>query len=617
MQNSHLKNSLIAAGIAVFAGVVTLGANVAFGVTNPAQAPAAAGLIGPTFSGLDVRGNIQNTSDDDTYDNTKPNYSAVPGAVRIIDDLFVRKSIWADDDLYATNITANGGSITSSGPLNARMTIVNPSVSGPIGNLNTPVTIDDDLEVWGSIFNSTTSNDGVVKINDDLTVTGATTVKDNGTVGTDAPVLSVHVDDQAPYLASFFNDTYSKTDAVFDYFAWNSGIFTMGTRLAKDFQLYTGGYSNTRLTIKGDTGNVGIGTTTPSTKLDVNGAIKATSLTLTGLGGAGTIIANASGVLSVGAAASSSLWTASGNNIYNANTGNVGIGTNNPSVGKVVSVSNVGNSPYLPSFTATTPGGAKTQKAAYSFYSTFDDGAATTDTSARRTADITAGFNGGAWGKEFLSFNVGGGSDASPVPTEKIRIQSDGKVGIGTTTPKSKLDIKGSDLVTGSLSGLTTPGLLSLNSLPYLLGGFLVQDSLNMDPNHIDAFGGKTLYINGKSEGNVSIGPDAGTNNNLQVNGKIYSTSGFGTYKVLSASKQSGVVPAADAGAGKVLAVSKSCGGLQLISCGVSGTGQLYGKDMIINKIAPSGDTCYAIGTTVDTGTSTLSVYATCWDSNN
>lgn len=67
MKNSHLKNSLIAAGIAVFAGVVTLGANVAISATTPTQTPAAAGLVGPTFSTatiggiLNVAGLIQNT----------------------------------------------------------------------------------------------------------------------------------------------------------------------------------------------------------------------------------------------------------------------------------------------------------------------------------------------------------------------------------------------------------------------------------------------------------------------------------------------------------------------------------------------------------------------------
>jgi hypothetical protein len=491
MQNSNLKNSLIAAGIAVFAGVVTLGANVAFSGTTPSQTPAAAGLIAPTFSGLDVNGDADingdltvSSSSEIILSNpvTDVSLSAVNGALKILGDTVISHILTVNAAIDAQSYITN----TKTQHLTLKA-----------GNI--------DLE-------------GITELIGDLSVIGK-------------------------------------------------------ANISKD--------------------------------LSVSGSIKATSLS----GAGGAVVADANGLLSVGAAASS-LWTASGNNIYNANTGNVGIGTNNPSVGKVVSVSTVGTASS--NYVATTPGAAQSEKSGYSLYSTFDG---VNDTAPRRTADIIAGFSGGAWGKEFLSLNVGSGgaNDTAKVTSEKMRIQSDGKVGIGTTAPKSRLDIKGSDLVTGNLSGLTTPGLLSLNSLPYLLGGFLVQDSLNMDPSHIDAFGGKTLYINGKSEGNVSIGPDAGTNNNLQVNGKIYSTGGFGTYKTLSAS-----ISTANAGAGQVLTVNKPCGSLQLISCGVIGTGTLAGKDMIINKIVPSGNTCYAVGTTTDAGgKSTLSVSATCWDSNN
>jgi hypothetical protein len=61
-------------------------------------------------------------------------------------------------------------------------------------------------------------------------------------------------------------------------------------------------------------GNVGIGTTNPGYKLDVAGTINATNILING-----SIIS-----------ASSSQWITSGTNIYNNNTGNVGIGTTAP-----------------------------------------------------------------------------------------------------------------------------------------------------------------------------------------------------------------------------------------------------------------------------------------------
>jgi len=74
-------------------------------------------------------------------------------------------------------------------------------------------------------------------------------------------------------------------------------------------------------------GNIGVGTTTPSQKLEVSGNLKTGGFIMTGGAGAGKVLtSDASGQ----AAWTDSQWTTSGNNIYKLN-GNVGIGTYNPS----------------------------------------------------------------------------------------------------------------------------------------------------------------------------------------------------------------------------------------------------------------------------------------------
>jgi hypothetical protein len=72
-------------------------------------------------------------------------------------------------------------------------------------------------------------------------------------------------------------------------------------------------------------------------------------------------------------------------------------------------------------------GAAQGEKSDVCFFGTFTG---TGDNGIRRAADITGGFDGGAWGSEVLQFRVGTGAsnDARALPTERMRIDGGGNV---------------------------------------------------------------------------------------------------------------------------------------------------------------------------------------------
>lgn len=192
MKNSRLKNSLIAASIAVLAGVLVFSVNAAIG-DAPGYNPPGGG-VSPTFNDVTAMGNVQIAGSTALYGdflalgdtNRVDGDLEVDGTLEVLEPLVVSgfygittgspsdiDPVKIDDDLDVTGALSNGGagwpplSIDDSvvvesyfevrGQLRATADFVNPaSAVPPKGTVpvGLPVTINDDLEVTGNITTS-------------------------------------------------------------------------------------------------------------------------------------------------------------------------------------------------------------------------------------------------------------------------------------------------------------------------------------------------------------------------------------------------------------------------------------------------------------------------------
>jgi hypothetical protein len=364
-----------------------------------------------------------------------------------------------------------------------------PPPGPPQNNTDAPINVGGSSQTKIGPFNISTTSLTALTVYDGGTVlgylvTGSRGIYSTGKIGVGISNPEMSIEASLPSSATFNMPSIGTSLANGTKWIYmspnNADIIRSKNPLHFGVSDTKGAGLSRQMTIDTD-GNVGIGTITPTAKLEVAGVVKITG----GLPGAGKVLtSDATGLASWAAPSSvpgsggSSKWatsTVNTANIHNGNlSGNVGIGTNDPttkldvlgqgtfgSAGSRVLIGNGAEGFYGDSQNLAIR--MKNRADSDIYFQTYN--AAASNMIIKNNGPIYTGY----WGINFggtvgdLNYGIGARVSSSLVydtvlsgnhifnvgGQEKLRINGSGNVGIGTTNPSSLLH-----LFTGNADGI-------------------------------------------------------------------------------------------------------------------------------------------------------------------
>ena len=322
---------------------------------------------------------------------------------------------------------------------------------------------------------------GAATLDSTLAVTGATTV--TGVINADGKVKFPAGTASAP---SFYNGTDTDTGLYFS--------------AANEISVATGG---TQRVVVDSSGRLGIGTGSPSSLLEVSGATPQIRSTDTDVSNSYSVFQNSSG-LSVYNAVNNG---GAGQHLFQANgsekvridsSGKVGIGTSSPGANLDIFAS------ANPTIRLTDSAGSRGE------FIYNESGSVSNLTIAADPANASTPATN-------IRFTVDG--------SEKLKIDSSGKVGIGTTSPASLLHLSQSTSPTITLTDQTTAN--TFGRIAHLNGTTLIDAEYNNGNGVIKFAGNNNTQEYGRfdTSGRLGIGTSS-PGHPLEVNGNIVSRVG-------------------------------------------------------------------------------------------